>query len=83
MPSRATAATPPQHQVLLSKKQAAAALAVSVSHFERHVQPSLPLVRSGQLTLYPIRDLEQWVDDRTTTQRVSRTTRSQEGRSPC
>jgi integrase len=71
MPPRATVATLPQHRVLLSKKQAAAALAMSVSHFERYVQASLPFVRCGQLTLYPIRDLEHWVDSRITTQRVS------------
>jgi hypothetical protein len=63
MPSRATGATSPEHpQVLLSKKQAAAALAMSVSHFERHVQGSLPYVRIGQLTLYPSRELELWAD---------------------
>ncbi len=63
MPSRATGATSPEHpQVLLSKKQAAAALAMSVSHFERHVQGSLPCVRSGQLKLYPLRELELWAD---------------------
>jgi integrase len=63
MPSWATGATSPEHpRVLLSKKQAAAALAMSVSHFERHVQGSLPCVRSGQLTLYPLRELELWAD---------------------
>ncbi len=52
----------PQPRVLLSKREAAMALGMSVRHFERHVQRSIRCVRSGQLTLYPIADLERWAD---------------------
>ena len=34
-------------------------------HFQRHVQPFVPCVYSGQLRLYQPRDLERWVVDET------------------
>jgi hypothetical protein len=52
--------TGPIPRVLLTKREAAAALGMSVRHFERHVQAHLQCVHSGQLTLYPLRDLERW-----------------------
>jgi hypothetical protein len=55
------------HPVLLTRQQAAAALAMSLSHFERHVQPHLPVVRSGQLLLYRPSDLDRWAERHTTT----------------
>src|ERR1700689_4549537 len=63
--------TSPSSRLLLSKQQAAAALAMSIRHFERYVQANLPCVHSGQLTLYRIRDLEGWADDRATPPRRS------------
>lgn len=36
-------------------------LGMSLSHFQRHVQPWLPCVYSGHLRLYRPSDLEQWV----------------------
>jgi hypothetical protein len=47
-------------RLLLTKREAAAALGMSVRHFERHVQAHVRCVHSGQLTLYPIGDLERW-----------------------
>lgn len=41
---------------------------MSLSHFERHVQPHVPVVRSGQLRLYRPRDLERWAEKHTTTE---------------
>jgi len=52
----------PQPRILLNKQEAAIALGMSVSHFERNVQASLPCVYSGQLTLYRVRDLDRWSD---------------------
>jgi hypothetical protein len=52
----------PQPRLLLSKREAAASLGMSVRHFERHVQAQLRCVRSGQLTLYHLRDLERWAE---------------------
>jgi hypothetical protein len=67
MPARTNDAQPP---LLLTRRQAAAALAMSLSHFERHVQPHLPCVLSGQLRLYRPGDLKRWADRHTAT-RVS------------
>ena len=56
----------PQPRLLLSKREAAISLGMSVRHFERHVQTHVRCVRSGQLTLYHLRDLEQWAEDEAT-----------------
>lgn len=50
-------------RVLLTRREAAEALGMSLSHFQRHVQPQIRCVYSGQLRLYPLRDLEQWVEE--------------------
>lgn len=50
-------------RMLLSRQEAADALGVSLRHFQRHVQPFVPCVYSGQLRLYRPRDLEQWAED--------------------
>jgi hypothetical protein len=50
-------------RMLLTRSEAAAALGVSVRHFQRHVQPFVPCVYSGQLRLYRPDDLEQWAED--------------------
>jgi hypothetical protein len=47
-------------RLLLTRREAAAALSMSLSHFQRHVQPFLPCVYSGQLRLYRPADLERW-----------------------
>ena len=53
-------------RVLLTKREAAQALGMSVRHFERHVQRFVRCVHSGQLTLYPLRDIERWVREAAT-----------------
>lgn len=50
-------------RLALSREDAAAALGMSVRQFEQHVQPHVRVVRCGELNLYPIADLERWVDD--------------------
>jgi hypothetical protein len=50
-------------RLLLSRREAAAVLGMSLRHFQRHVQPFVPCVYSGQLRLYRPRDLEQWAED--------------------
>jgi len=50
-------------RMLMSRNEAAHALNMSLSHFQRHAQPGLPCVRSGQLRLYRRTDLERWVDE--------------------
>lgn len=54
-------------KLLLSRREAAEALAMSLSHFQRHVQPWLPCVYSGHLRLYRPGDLERWVAEQVET----------------
>jgi hypothetical protein len=56
----------PQPRLLLSKREAAASLGMSIRHFERHVQAQLRCVRCGQLTLFHLRDLEHWAEEEAT-----------------
>jgi hypothetical protein len=61
MPSlpRPTSAT----VLALRRDEAAAALAVSVEFFDAYVRPEIRAVRRGRLTLYPVSELLQWLDD--------------------
>jgi excisionase family DNA binding protein len=52
----------PVPRIALTREEAAAALGVSLSHFERHVQPHLRLVYTGSARLVPVRELEAWTD---------------------
>jgi hypothetical protein len=52
-------------RLLLTRQEAAAALGMSLRHFQRHVQPFVRCVYSGQLRLYRPRDLERWVQNET------------------
>ena len=47
----------------LTRKEAAAALGMSVDTFERRVQPFVRVVLCGQLILVPPAELERWVRD--------------------
>lgn len=53
----------PVPRVLLSRTEAAGALGMSLSHFQRHVQPKLACVYVGQLRLFRVSDLETWAAD--------------------
>jgi hypothetical protein len=50
-------------RMLLTRREAAATLGMSLRHFQRHVQPYVRCVYSGQLRLYRPRDLEAWAED--------------------
>lgn len=52
-----------RRRLAYSKPEAAAALGISVDSFERHVQPDLRVVRLGKLRLFPIQELERWLDE--------------------
>ena len=56
---------PESPRVALSRREAAAALGMSLRHFQRHVQPQLKCIYSGQLRLYPMAELERWVAEQT------------------
>lgn len=50
-------------QLLITRREAAGLLNMSLSHFQRHVQAQLPCVCSGQLRLYRHTDVERWIED--------------------
>lgn len=58
-----TAATGPIPRLALTREEAAAAIGMSLDSFERHVQPTLRLVRLGRMRLVPIRELDRWLED--------------------
>jgi len=49
--------------MMLTRREAAVSMGMSLRHFQRHVQPHVRCVYSGQLRLYRISDLERWADD--------------------
>jgi hypothetical protein len=53
----------PVRALAYNQQDAAAALGVSVDHFERHIKPGLPVVYSGSRKLYPVAGLEAWLSD--------------------
>jgi hypothetical protein len=56
----------PVPRVSLTIEEAAAALGLSPSHFKRHVQPHVKLIRSGSCRLVPIAELERWTQENAT-----------------
>ena len=61
MPKTPPRPVQPVPRVTLTRKEAAAALGISLNHFERRVQPELKVVLSGQLVSIPVSELERWV----------------------
>jgi hypothetical protein len=53
----------PIPRLALTRGEAAAALGMSLDSFERHVQPTLRLVRLGRMRLVPIGELERWLEE--------------------
>jgi excisionase family DNA binding protein len=49
-------------RLAFNQQEAAAALGISVDHFERHVKAELPVVYSGSLRLYARTALERWLE---------------------
>lgn len=50
-------------RLLLTRREAAEALGMSLSHFQRHVQPYLRCVYCGRLRLYIPEDLGRWAEE--------------------
>ena len=61
MPKAVARPLQPVPRYTLTRREAAAALGISLNHFERRVQPELKVVASGQLILIPVGELERWV----------------------
>jgi hypothetical protein len=53
----------PIPRLALSREEAAAALGMSLNSFERHVQPTIRLVRLGRMRLIPVGELERWLSE--------------------
>jgi excisionase family DNA binding protein len=51
----------PIPRLALTREEAAAAIGMSLDSFERHVQPTLRLVRLGRLRLVPVAELDRWL----------------------
>jgi len=54
--------TAPIPRLALTRAEAAASMGMSLDSFERHVQPTLRLVRLGRMRLVPITELQRWLD---------------------
>jgi len=59
-PREEHSAVAPVPRVALTREDAAASLAMSLNHFERHVQPELRLLRIGAKVLVPVAELERY-----------------------
>ena len=59
VPNGATRSTP---RLALTRPEAAQALGVSVDFFDDHLAHELRCIRRGRLRLYPLAELQRWVD---------------------
>jgi hypothetical protein len=59
-PARSISSVP---RLALDRREAAAAIGMGVTSFEAYVAPGLRTIRQGKLVLYPIRELERWVEE--------------------
>jgi excisionase family DNA binding protein len=50
-------------RLALGAEEAAKALGVSRDTFEEHVAPEVRKVRAGRRILYPVRELERWLEE--------------------
>ena len=55
--------TAPTPRLALTREEAAASLGMSLDSFERHVQPTLRMVRLGRMRLVPVTELERWLEE--------------------
>jgi excisionase family DNA binding protein len=51
-------------RLLVSRREAARSLSVSLRHFEERIQPRIKTVRSGRRVLVPVEEVERWVRER-------------------
>jgi hypothetical protein len=49
-------------RLALSRSEAAEALGVGITTFKTRIAPELRVVRQGKVRLYPVADLERWLD---------------------
>jgi hypothetical protein len=53
----------PIPRLALTREEAADAIGMSLNSFERHVQPTIRLVRLGRMRLVPVAELERWLSE--------------------
>jgi hypothetical protein len=53
----------PVPRLALTREEAAAAMSMSLDSWERHVQPSIRMVRAGRMRLVPITEITRWLDE--------------------
>lgn len=58
--TRAQGVEPPV-VLALRRDDAAGACGVSEETFDKHIRPSLPVVRLGTVRVYPVEDLQVWL----------------------
>jgi excisionase family DNA binding protein len=51
-------------RTLLTRQEAAESLGMSLRTFQRHVQPHVRIVATGQLRLVPPSELDRWISER-------------------
>jgi excisionase family DNA binding protein len=49
-------------RLALSRAEAAEALGVSVDFFDQHIAHEVRAIRRGRRRLYPVRELERWLE---------------------
>jgi hypothetical protein len=49
-------------RIAYDRPEAAAALGMGVTSFETYVAPHIRSIRVGRLVLYPVQELEKWVE---------------------
>jgi hypothetical protein len=52
----------PIPRVALTREEAAASIGMSLSSFERYVQPEIRLIRRGGLRVVPVAELARWAE---------------------
>jgi hypothetical protein len=55
--------TPHSPKLALQRREAAASLSVGVDTFDRHIRPLLKCVYVGDLRLWPVAELERYLDE--------------------
>lgn len=49
-------------RLALTRQEAAEALGVGLTTFKEKIAPELRVVRQGKVRLYPVRELESWLE---------------------
>ena len=50
-------------RLALTRQEAAESLGVSLTTFKTRIAPNLRVVREGKVRLYPVPDLQRWVEE--------------------